>query len=192
MNKQKKQTLILLIALVIVVGLFLLFKYVIDLEPEEEEDEGTVLWDIDKDSVTYLYFTGSEEDIELTLDGETWVLTGHEEEDIDSSVISSAMGYIDDVTALEELGTLDNLSDFGLEEPSNVIKFTADGTDYVLTIGDYNSNASGYYIQINEDPTVYVWDKTKYLPFDSKTWEDFVAEEEEEETEETADVSAEE
>ena len=79
----------------------------------------------------------------------------------------------------------EDLAQYGLEEPFRTIeaKF-ADGTSVTILAGSESPLLSKYYIQVQDDPNVYLISSYIVTDFD-KTAEEFVEEEttEEEETE---------
>lgn len=181
MKKQRKQALILLVVLLIVTGLYFLFEKVINPALTEDEEEINYLWSVTKDSVSEISFMGADEllSFKKTEDG-AWKLKGYEEYDINSSSVETLIGYIRQIKLDSEvIGETDNLSDYGLESPTNIITFVSDGTTYTLKLGDYNSYLNGYYILSSKDNNVYIWSRDESLSFNEKTFEDFIVTEEE-------------
>lgn len=185
MKKQKKQMIVLLVVLVILSVCFLLFKYVIKFEEKETEN---TLWNINTQDITHLCFIGETNEIELTKSDGKWTLRGYEEREVDDSAVNLCLGYVNKIVISEELGELENLSEYGLNSPENLITLNVNDTVYKLKIGDYNSGIGGYYIQINDQPQIYVWEQSSYLPFKYKNAENLLVAEETEEIEETEET----
>jgi len=141
MKKQRKQAFILLVVLLIVTGLYFLFEKVINPALTEDEEDINYLWSVTKDSVSEISFTGADELLSFKKsDDGAWKLEGYEEYDINSTSVETMIGYIRQITLNSEvIGETDNLSDNGLESPTNIITFVSDGTTYTLKLGDYNS-----------------------------------------------------
>ena len=79
-----------------------------------------------------------------------------------------------------------NVTDFdqyGLTDSENTISLQWDEDLYVITIGDQNSNAGGFfYVRVNDEDTVYTIESSVRYALE-KTMDDFAASEADSETE---------
>ncbi|MGN0376228.1 MAG: DUF4340 domain-containing protein [Suilimivivens sp.] len=183
MNKRKRNQLILVcVIFIVILAAYLGFKYYMNHLPEEEENVITVL-DIDTSQVTEIGITNGEETMDLEKDGDTWKCLEDDTFLVDTDMLQTfldAAGTITSELMIEEVTDMDQ---YGLEKPSISIALQWDSNLYMIHIGDQNTVAGGcYYLRMNDENTVYTISSYQYNAL-NKTKEDFAAEEEEEETE---------
>ena len=131
--------------------------------------------DIDADSVTSLTIVNNEalvtvgEGEDATEEPRTTVYTntdgswsldteaslGALDEPIQSDSVRSAIVSLLTVRSREQFES-DDLEQFGLTEPTYSITFDADGETYSLTVGDTNFSGQSYYVQRNDEATVFL------------------------------------
>ena len=145
---------IMLVALVLVVGAFLLFTF---LNPKDQGDGGntyiTVL-KLDPEKITNIGWKYSTE-VNFTKTEDGWVNDADSIFPTDESVIEKMLHILSEVGASKTIENPENLSQYGLEYPFCTIKVTADGKTYDLALGDQNSfNGERYFT--NGDGNVYM------------------------------------
>lgn len=125
--------------------------------------------------------TETEENSESsTDDDEQWVCDNDTSLKINTSKVTSLLGNATSITASKKFDSDADTSDFGLDEPQNVVKLrTADET-YTITIGEKNAMLGEYYIKVNDD--VYLSSNT-ILGTIPDSIDDMVASEDSESTE---------
>ena len=162
MKKQKVQVIVLAVLCLICAGGYFWIRSR-DFETEEVIPE-TVVTDFEPGDVTEL------------------IVTGDNEQDSVNMLLSQISSITTQETVVE---SPEDLAQYGLEEPFRTIeaKF-ADGTSVTILAGSESPLLSKYYIQVQDDPNVYLISSYIVTDFD-KTAEEFVEEEttEEEETE---------
>ena len=183
MKKQGRNFIILAAVLaVLTAGYFLLVRYNENREEQESDQvDGEVLVEMDRDDIlrfSYVYEgeTYVFEETEVTVEpsesndqeGEQsdsvsaeptvesrWVYTADPSLNLMQSRINSMAGKFTRIIAKQTITDVTDLSQYGLEEPCNVVHCeTAQGT-YTYNVGDYNSVGSVYYICEPDSNTVY-------------------------------------
>lgn len=91
-----------------------------------------------------------------------WCFAGETDVDVDGSAVSSFLSNICALTAKQEIPEVENPEDYGITDASDTITIQLTDDLYVFRLGDYNSLASGYYITMNDNGSVYLIDSTAY------------------------------
>ena len=125
--------------------------------------------------------TETEENAESsTDDDEQWVCDNDTSLKINTSKVTSLLGNATSITASKKFDSDADTSDFGLDEPQNVVKLSTDDKTYTITIGEKNAMLGEYYIKVNDD--VYLSSNT-ILGTIPDSIDDMVATEDSESTE---------
>ena len=125
--------------------------------------------------------TETEENAESsTDDDEQWVCDNDTSLKINTSKVTSLLGNATSITASKKFDSDADTSDFGLDEPQNVVKLSTADKTYTITIGEKNAMLGEYYIRINDD--VYLSSNT-ILGTIPDSIDDMVAAEDSESTE---------
>ena len=163
MNKQKRTFLILTIVLVACLagylGLLNYNKYKSDDDSESESDsvEALSLDSSDVNSVSFLIdgqeytFSRIKSEPSDSDDDEQWVCDNDTSLKINTSKVTSLLGNATSITASKKFDSDADTSDFGLDEPQNVVKLSTDDKTYTITIGEKNAMLGEYYIKVNDD-----------------------------------------
>ena len=192
MNKQKRTFLILTIVLVACLagylGLLNYNKYKSDDDSESESDsvEALSLDSSDVNSVSFLIdgqeytFSSIKSESSDSDDDEQWVCDNDTSLKINTSKVTSLLGNATSITASKKFDSDADTSDFGLDEPQNVVKLSTADKTYTITIGEKNAMLGEYYIKVNDD--VYL-SGTTILGTIPDSIDDMIATEESESTE---------
>lgn len=192
MNKQKRTFLILTIVLVACLagylGLLNYNKYKSDDDSESESDsvEALSLDSSDVNSVSFLIdgqeysFSRIKSGSSDSDDDEQWVCNNDTSLKINTSKVTSLLGNATSITASKKFDSDADTSDFGLDEPQNVVKLSTADKTYTITIGEKNAMLGEYYIKVNDD--VYL-SSTTILGTIPDSIDDMIATEESESTE---------
>lgn len=117
---------------------------------------------------------------ENSTDDEQWVCDNDTSLKINTSKVTSLLGNATSITASKKFDSDADTSDFGLDEPQNVVKLGTDDKTYTITIGEKNAMLGEYYIKVNDD--VYLSSNT-ILGTIPDSIDDMVATEDSESTE---------
>lgn len=117
---------------------------------------------------------------ENSTDDEQWVCDNDTSLKINTSKVTSLLGNATSITASKKFDSDAETSDFGLDEPQNVVKLSTDDKTYTITIGEKNAMLGEYYIKVNDD--VYLSNNT-ILGTIPDSIDDMVATEDSESTE---------
>lgn len=194
-KKQIKQFLILIIiAVVAIAALIIVNTYVDKAEAESEaaeEAETITVLSIDAAGVTEISYVYDGETLTFSFDGESWTCEDDESIDIDEDLVDEMVDTLSLIEANEMIDDYDDLSDYGLSDPSNTITIATDDEEYVIYIGDENEFSYDYYMMLDGDDAVYTVDSGVAAAC-SYSVEDLTAEEEEEDEEEEEEDAEEE
>ena len=117
---------------------------------------------------------------ENSTDDEQWVCDNDTSLKINTSKVTSLLGNATSITASKKFDSDADTSDFGLDEPKNVVKLSTADKTYTITIGEKNAMLGEYYIKVNDD--VYLSSNT-ILGTIPDSIDDMVATEDSESTE---------
>lgn len=189
MKKQKRQFMILLALVVLICAAYAGVKFYDqrqqEKEKKQEEENKVTVTQMETSDVTAFSYERNGTTLSFTKNGEDWVYDGDTTIDIDEDTVKTMLSSATALTAEEEVTDYENLSDFGLEHPSNTITLKIDDSEITLYVGDKNAITSQYYIKTADSETVYLISTTLPSEF-NKTIEELTAEEETETaTEET-------
>lgn len=125
--------------------------------------------------------TETEENAEsCTDDDDQWVCDNDTSLKINTSKVTSLLGNATSITASKKFDSDADTSDFGLDEPQNVVKLSTADEIYTIAIGEKNAMLGEYYIKVNDD--VYLSSNT-ILGTIPDSIDDMVATEDSESTE---------
>lgn len=117
---------------------------------------------------------------ENSTDDDQWVCDNDTSLKINTSKVTSLLGNATSITASKKFDSDADTSDFGLDEPQNVVKLSTADETYTIIIGEKNAMLGEYYIKVNDD--VYL-SSTTILGTIPDSIDDMVAAEDSESTE---------
>lgn len=167
---KKRNLMIAVVLFVILAVCYLIIRTVNDRNEEAQEEQEAMevqLLSLSADTIQGFSFLheGTEYAFERNGDGD-WIYPADENFPVDNDTVSSLLMDLEDVDYSRRLENVEDLSDYGLDEPSNVITVTdAQGTKYTITIGNMNGSTGDYYIYLDEDTDV-VYTISSTIPLD--------------------------
>lgn len=187
MKKQSRHFIILIAVLVVLAaGYFILMQYnEHQQEKEANQTEGEVLAELTLDEIerfSYVYegetHTFEKKTVEAQEETESqWVAAEDSSLQLDQSRLDTMAGKFIHVVAQDTVTGVTDLSQYGLEEPSNVLHWETAEKSYTYYVGDYNTIAGVYYLCEPDTDTVYTVKSSMVLGF-NYSLEDLVVEEE--------------
>lgn len=200
MKKQSRHFLILAIVLVALIGGYFGLTQYNSRQQEEEADQsvGEVLVNIARDDIlrfSYVYngetyaFEKTEVPVETQEEGgdtaepqteSRWIYTEDASLNLMQSRLNTMAGKLTNITAQNIISDVTDMSQYGLQEPSNILHWETEQGNYTYHVGDYNSVAGVYYICEPDSGIVYTVTGSLGTGFDYSL-EDLI----EEETDET-------
>ena len=142
-------------------------------ESEEDSEESTTVFTASTDNIKSLDFMVDDTKTTFEKDDDSWVKKDETDFPVIQTTLDSAASAIASVDSDRVLEDVDDLSEYGLDSPSNTIKIVTksdeeDGDDITTTlyVGDENSSTSQYYVRKDDDEkTVYLIDSSCVEPF---------------------------
>lgn len=131
-----------------------------------EEESKTEVFSVKTDDIKSLEFIVDKKEVTFEKKDDSWVKKDETAFPVNQTTLDSAASAIKKVEADRVLKDVEDLTEYGLDSPSNtVIVDTADGTTK-LNIGDENTSTNQYYIsKDDDDSTVYVVAADTVSPF---------------------------
>lgn len=187
MKKQKIQFIILLIVLAVLIAATFGMKWYNKNKEEEktaEEEAATIyISKVDTDSITAFSYEVNQVTYSFTKNGDSWTYDGDTSINIDADAINTMLDTFSSLTATDEI-TYDDLSDFGLDNPTDLVTFTTEDGSTSIYVGNKNDMLGSYYVMTGEDSKVYLTETSLADKF-SKTIEELTATEDTESVEST-------
>lgn len=185
MKKQRTQ---LIVLLVVVLLLLLGIKGVGYLKEQQAADdvqtETMQVLTLKEEQLTHLSYSYEGSEYAFLKKEDVWCAASDESLPLNQYMIIAMVEKLTPLAALEQIGGVTDLGQYGLAEPARYVKCVADGVSYEILIGDYNDLTGQYYICFAGEDTVYTVAEAFVLAF-NKTLEDVVQEVEEKATEES-------
>lgn len=195
MEKQKKQFILVLIFLVVLILAYFGIRFYNEKKEEKEEEkeaaETITLTDFETDDVTAFSYELEGATLSFTKDGENWLYDGDNSLELEEDTITSMLYSAASLTAKDALEEYDSLNDYGLDAPENTIVITTSDEMITLLVGNENEITGDYYVMLEGDDTVYLIGTALNNTF-GKSVDDLLAEAETEEvtTEEVTEKQA--
>lgn len=131
-----------------------------------EEESKTEVFSVKTDDIKSLEFIVDKKEVTFEKKDDSWVKKDETAFPVNQTTLDSAASAIETVEADRVLEDVEDLTEYGLDSPSNTVTVdTADGTTK-LNIGDENASTNQYYIsKDDDDSTVYVVAADTVSPF---------------------------
>lgn len=170
MQKQKKQFIVLIILLAVCVTAYIGLRIYNDKQDKKKEAEAAAekitVTDLKTDDITAFSYQYQDQTLSFAKEDGSWYYEGDKSVSIDQDAIATMLSNVTALEATDSVKDYENLSDYGLDAPVNVITLTtADGTT-TLNFGSENTMLSGYYLLKEGDDTVYLVGTTAKTAFD--------------------------
>ncbi len=169
-KKKKKRILLIslisvfvLLAAVIVLLVFVFPKEVEETPEDTATDTSVVLFDKTNadgsNAIASAVFKSKDDTVEIvSKDGKLYA-KGYEDLTAHAINIKDLQTLLTKMTALESIGTVSTLADFGLDKPQLTATITYnDGSKKVLEIGNMSPDQAGYYIREQDSMELYILD----------------------------------
>ena len=149
-------------------------------ESEAESEENTSVFTASADDIKSLDFMVDDTETTFEKKDDSWVKKDDTDFPVNQSTLDSAASSVTSIESDRVLEDVDNLAEYGLDSPANIIKIVTksededgDDTTATLYVGDENSSTSQYYVRKDDDEkTVYLVDSSCVEPF-TKTLYDY-------------------
>ena len=131
-----------------------------------EEESKTEVFSVKTDDIKSLEFIVDKKEVTFEKKDDSWVKKDETAFPVNQTTLDSAASAIEKVEADRVLEDVEDLTEYGLDSPSNTVTVdTADGTTK-FNIGDENTSTNQYYISgDDDDSTVYVVAADTVSPF---------------------------
>lgn len=160
MKKQKKQFLILLILLIICAIAWIALngwnKKQEQKKQEEEEASKAVVTDISTDDVNAFSYQYNNETLSFAKEEDTWYYEADKSIALDQDKIKTLISTAAGLTVEQEIKDYEDLSEYGLDTPSDTITLTTKDGTTTLYVGNENEMLSQYYVKTSDSDSIYL------------------------------------
>ena len=169
MKKQKKQLIalciLLLICIVAWVGLTKWNKSQEQKKQEEAEASKVTVTDVNTEDVNAFSYQYNNETLSFVKEDDTWYYEADKSISLDQDTMETLIATTAQLTAEQEIKDYEDLSEYGLETPSNTITLTTGDGTTTLLIGNKNDMLSQYYVKTNQSDSIYLAGSAVYTTY---------------------------
>ena len=169
MKKQKKQLIalciLLLICIVAWVGLTKWNKSQEQKKQDEEEASKVMVTDVNTEDVNAFSYQYNNETLSFVKEDDTWYYEADKSISLDQDTMETLIATTAQLTAEQEIKDYEDLSEYGLETPSNTITLTTGDGTTTLLIGNKNDMLSQYYVKTNQSDSIYLAGSAVYTTY---------------------------
>lgn len=165
MKKQKIQLVIILILLIAIAAAYAGVKYYNNNHTEEEETVSYTVTQDDASSVKALSLSNDNGELSFTKEGDTWYENSDKTVSIDANALEDIIDAAATVTSEDVIENVEDMSQYGLDNPEITVTYTTGSGSITLEIGDYNSSVSKYYVCVKGENMVYTMDSSVRASF---------------------------
>ena len=169
MKKQKKQLIALcilfLICIVAWVGLTKWNKSQEQKKQEEEEASKVMVTDITTEDINAFSYQYNNETLSFVKEDGTWYYEADKSISLDQDTMETLVATVAQLTAEQEIKDYEDLSEYGLDTPSNTITLTTGDGTTTLLIGNKNDMLSQYYVKTDQSDSIYLAGSAVYTTY---------------------------
>lgn len=169
MKKQKKQLIALCILLLIcIVGWAGLTKWNKSQEQkkqEEEEASKVTVTDITTEDINEFSYQYNNETLSFVKEDGTWYYEADKSVSLDQNTMETLVATAAQLTADQKIKDYEDLSEYGLDTPSNTITLTTGDGTTTLLIGNKNDMLSQYYVKTDQSDSIYLAASAVYTTY---------------------------
>lgn len=174
-KKQKKQLSLLCACFLLLLFVFVSLKLYQENKPEEtQEEERYQVIQTDTSQVTEIEIISDTETVTLIKEDDGWHCVQDENSELDNTKIEAFLETAGSITSDTMIESVEDMSEYGLDSPALLVTLQWEDNLYTIKAGDYNSIVGCYYINKNDETTVYTADSSLYNAL-NKSLEDFEA-----------------
>ena len=135
-------------------------------ESSSEEESKTEVFSVKTDDIKSLGFIVDKKAVTFEKKDDSWVKKDETAFPVNQTTLDSAASAIETVEADRVLEDVEDLTEYGLDSPSNTVTVDTDDGTTKFNIGDENTSTNQYYIsKDDDDSTVYVVAADTVSPF---------------------------
>lgn len=135
-------------------------------EKETEENDTSVdLVSLEADDITAVSFTADQNEVEFDKKDDSWTEKSDANFPVNQDTVDSAVKGVASLTADQEISDVEDISQYDLDNPQNIITLTTADGDTSLQIGMESSNNQYYVKKADDDKNVYLVSSTSIEPF---------------------------
>ena len=168
MKKKTVKLVSAVVALGVVCGAYVgVNSYVSSQEAKEaeEEDKSVDLVKLKADDVTAVSFKADDADVEFDKKDDSWTEKSDADFPVNQDTVDNAVKGVASLTADQEISDVEDLSQYDLDDPQNMITLTTADGDTTLQVGMESSNNQYYVKKADDDKNVYLVSSTSLEPF---------------------------
>lgn len=161
------------IILLLVWNPFATTEETVDPDTDVSETEDTTITVLDKTKkntvvVNRVDITNTEDTFSILYNkkDKVFYLDGYKDIQLSTDMTDLLQEFTSKLTAIDTVEKASSLKDFGLDKPAATATITyTDGSKAILYVGNQTPGENGYYVRVDKDDTVYIFDTDSVLPF---------------------------
>ena len=169
-DKQKKQAIAIVVALVLLVAALFGLKFYNKKNEEKQTaaDEAARVYasQTTSDAITALSWEYNGETIHLTKTDDTWTCTEQPDRTLDTDQVTTLLDAVASLEATQQVENPEDDAIYGLDTPTNVITYTTSDGTTTLTLGNENNITGGNYLKNSDNDNIYLIDTSLVTTFD--------------------------
>ena len=159
MRKEQKRNLI--VTFIIAAVLLAVYVFLVQAEKKQSGNDNTVVYTMEADAVTALSYKSGDENVSLVKKDGTWYDAEDESFPLNQKFLETMVNKTAQLKAQRYVGNGDKaFSQYGLENPSNVITVTTADKEVKILLGDTNGATGDCYMAVEGAGKVYTVDAT--------------------------------
>ena len=159
MSKRVKNLIVLSLVVALLVFAYIFVSRVNSSEDTEEQTDSTItLCEFDETQIQSFHYKTESDELTFNQTGGVWYYEGDESFPVTQNTLSEMAESVATVNATRKLDNPEDISNYGLDEPSLVVDITSNDKTYSFSVGDYTAYTSEYYVLYEDD--VYLMDST--------------------------------
>ena len=131
----------------------------------EENDTSVDLVSLEADDITAVSFTADQNEVEFDKKDDSWTEKSDANFPVNQDTVDSAVKGVASLTADQEISDVEDMSQYDLDNPQNIITLTTADGDTSLQIGMESSNNQYYVKKEDDDKNVYLVSSSSIEPF---------------------------
>lgn len=127
-----------------------------DKQKEEAEQAAKRLYQVKEADIAALTLKKGNQEIRLEKKDQSWQIFSPVNAPADKEVVQSMLTTLAYLSKTRDLGEVQDLKSFGLDNPGLVVQFTAQGKDHQVLVGIPTPGKQGYYALKDQDKNVLI------------------------------------
>lgn len=146
-----------LFVLVLLFSAYFVLKQINKEEMSEEESSSEEIYSVSSDEIEKITMLLDAKEVNFEKSDDEWENAAEPEFPVDQDKIDSILSSLESVLAERKMEGVEDLTEYGLDDPDQIIKIVTEDQTKTFEIGSYNDTAAGYYVTMDgNEEEVYI------------------------------------